>query len=160
MKTLIVIRCGERLCALDRAAVREVAPLPELAQPPSLPASAEGLMNLGGEAIIVVNLATLLDVTPDPEINPLYRHILVMSGAEGFIGLLVDRVEDVRLTAEDAIMPADEQSSVNGCVVGHVEVDGATAYLLDASRIFLAAERARFADIQRSEQARLDALDA
>ena len=134
--------------------------MPELAQPPSLPASAEGLLNLGGEAIVVVNLAALLDVAPDPEINPLYRHILITAGDDGFIGLLVDRVEDVRHIAEDAIMPADEQSSVNGCVAGHVEIDGATAYLLDAGRIFLAAERARFADIQRTEQARLDALDA
>jgi purine-binding chemotaxis protein CheW len=140
--------------------VREVAPLPELARPPSLPASAEGLMNLGGEAIVVINLMALLDLAADPEINPVYRHILVMAGADGFIGLLVDRVEDVRAVAEEAIMPADEQSSINGCVVGHVEVGGATAYLLDASRIFLAAERARFADIQRSEQARLDAVGA
>ena len=117
-------------------------------------------MNLGGEAIVVINLAALLDVTPDPEINPLYRHILVLAGVDGFIGLLVDRVEDVRSVAESAIMPADEQSSVNGCVVGHVEIAGATAYLLDAGRIFLAAERTRFADIQRLEQARLDALGA
>lgn len=117
-------------------------------------------MNLGGEAVVVVNLAMLLDVTPDTEINPLYRHILLMAGADGCIGLLVDRVEDVRQIAEDAIMPSDGQSSVNGCVIGHVEVGGGTAYLLDASRIFLAAERARFADIQRTEQARLDALDA
>lgn len=117
-------------------------------------------MNLGGEAIVVINLMALLDLAAHPEINPVYRHILVMAGADGFIGLLVDRVEDVRAVAEEAIMPADEQSSINGCVVGHVEVGGATAYLLDASRIFLAAERARFADIQRSEQARLDAVGA
>ena len=117
-------------------------------------------MNLGGEAVVVINLATLLDVTPDPEINPLYRHILVLTGGEDFIGLLVDRVEDVRRVPGDAVVPADQQSSVNGCVVGHVQIGDATAYLLDASQIFLAAERARFTDIQRSEQARLDALDA
>lgn len=117
-------------------------------------------MNLGGEAVVVINLATLLDVASDPEINPLYRHILVLAGGEDFIGLLVDRVEDVSRVADDAVMPADERSSVNGCVVGQVAIRDTTAYLLDASRIFLAAERARFADIQRSEQARLDALGA
>ncbi|MDP3493658.1 MAG: chemotaxis protein CheW [Hyphomonadaceae bacterium] len=160
MKTLVVIRCGERVCALDRAAVQEVAPVPELAHPPSLPASVEGLMNLGGEAIVVVDLAKLLDVSPNPDINPVYRHVVVLAGPEAPIALLVDRVEDVCHVAVDAVTPADDQSSVNGCVVGHVEIGGVTAHLLDASRIFLAAERARFAEIQRSEQARMDALDA
>ena len=56
-------------------------------------------MNLGGEAVVVINLATLLDVASDPEINPLYRHILVLAGGEDFIGLLVDRVEDVSSAA-------------------------------------------------------------
>ena len=158
LKTLIVIRCGERLCALDRAAVREVALLPELARPPTLPPSVEGLMNLGGEAIVVVDLARLLDVVSDATIDPIYRHVVVLAGADDSIGLLVDRVEDVRRINPDSITPADDHSSLNNCVIGHVEIADSTAHLLDAGRIFLAAEKARFADLRQAEQARLEGL--
>ena len=160
MRTLVTIRCGDRLCALDRAAVREVTPVPELSRPPSLPSSVEGLMNLAGEAIVVIDLARLLGVTPDSEVDPLYRHVIVLGQEDNLTALLVDRVEDVRRIEDNAVTPADEKTSVNDCVVGQVDINGATAHLLDVGRIFLAAERTRFADIRRSEQARLDALEA
>jgi len=160
LRTLVTIRCGERLCALDRAAVREVAPVPELSHPPSLPSSVEGLMNLAGEAIVVVDLARLLNVMPDPQIDPLYRHVIVLDEGENLTALLVDRVEDVCRIEDDAVTFADDNTSVNDCVIGQVDISGATAHLLDVSRIFLVTERSRFADIQRSEQARLDALEA
>lgn len=160
VRTFVTIRCGERLCALDRAAVQEVTPLPELSRPPSLPASVEGVMNLAGEAVLVVDLVRLLDVAPDAGIDPIYRHVVVLHQEEGLAGLLVDRVEDVASVADDAIIATDAGATVNDCVVGQVELDGQTVHVLDAGRIFLAAERVRLADIQKSEQARLDALDA
>lgn len=160
VRTLVTIRCGERLCALDREAVQEVTPLPELSRPPSLPASVEGVMNLAGEAVLVVDLVRLLDLEPNPDVDPVYRHVVVLHQDEGAAGLLVDRVEDVASVARDAIIATDEHSTVNDCVVGQVELGDETVYVLEAGRIFLAAERARMADIQKSEQARLDALDA
>lgn len=156
----MTIRCGERLCALDRAAVREVTPLPELSHPPSLPASVEGVMNLGGEAVLVVDLVRLLDIAPNADIDPVYRHVVVLHQDDAAAGLLVDRVEDVTTVADDAIIAADGKTTVNDCITGQVEVGGEIIHVLDADRIFLAAERARLADIQQSEQARLDALQA
>jgi len=160
VRTLVTIRCGERLCALDRAAVREITPLPELSRPPSLPASVEGVMNLAGEAVLIVDLVRLLDVAPNEDIDPIYRHVIVLSQDDGSSGLLVDRVEDVASVPANAIIAADGATTVNDCVVGQVEIGGETVHVLDAERIFLAAERLRLADIQKSEQARLDALDA
>lgn len=116
-------------------------------------------MNLAGEVVVVVDLARLMDTTPDPDVEPLYRHIVVLSG-ETSIALLVDRVENVRQIDEAAIVPVSADMSVNGCVTGQVEIDGANVGLLDASRLFLAVERLTLADIQRVEQARLDALVA
>ncbi len=154
----MTIRCGQRLCALDRKAVREVTPLPELSLPPSLPASVEGVMNLGGEAVLVVDLARLLGIDPDADVDPIYRHVVVLQQGESVIGLLVDRVADVTSVAADAVMPADAATTLNDCVTGQVEIAGETAHVLDADRILLEAERVRFADIQRAEQTRLDAL--
>lgn len=158
VRTLVTIRCGERLCALDRAVVQEVTPLPELSRPPSLPASVEGVMNLGGEALLIVDLVRLLDIAPNADVDPVYRHVVVLHQVDGAAGLLVDRVEDVASVADDAIMPADSATTINDCITGQVEIGGEVVHLLDAERIFLAAERARFSDIQQIEQARLDAL--
>lgn len=156
----MTIRCGERLCALDRAAVREVTPLPELSRPPSLPASVEGIMNLGGEAVLVVDLVRLLAIAPNADVDPIYLHVVVVHQEDGAAGLLVDRVEDVVNVADDAIIAADGDTTINACIVGQVVLGDETIHVLDAGRVFLEAERARFADIQKSEQDRLDALQA
>ena len=160
MKTILTIHCGERLCALERTAVREIAPLPQLSRPPSLPAAVEGLLNLGGEVVVVIDLARLLDVQPDSDVDPLYRHLVVLTDDDASIALLVDRVENVRQIDDSAVMPVDPQTSVNDCISGQIELDGETVSLLDADKLFLAAERARLTDIRRAEQARLDALGA
>ena len=114
----------------------------------------------GADVLLIVDLVRLLDVPPNEDIDPIYRHVIDLSQDDGSSGLLVDRVEDVASVPANAIIAADGATTVNDCVVGQVEIGGETVHVLDAERIFLAAERLRLADIQKSEQARLDALDA
>lgn len=159
-RTIIIIRIGDALCALDQAAVREVVHLPELAVPPSLPAAIEGVLNIGGDAVLVVELGRLLGRTQAADADPLYRHVVVLAGGREGMGLLVDRVEDVRGLDNEVITPVADSSSLNACVQGQVDLDGLIVHLLDAERIFLAAEQARFAEVRAAEQARLDALEA
>ena len=113
-------------------------------------------MNLGGQAIIVVDLARLLDVAPAADIDPLYRHIIVVDTGDGFLAVLVDRVLDIVRVGADLLVPVPEHTSVNNLVVAQT----ASLHLLDPGRLLLAAERARFADIQKSEQGRIDGLQA
>jgi purine-binding chemotaxis protein CheW len=157
--TIVVFRCGERRCALDRAAVDEVTPLPELSHPPGMPTGIEGYLNLGGEAVVVVDAARLFGLEQDADVDPLYRHILILGEEDEHTGLLVDRVEDVKVIADDAIMPAPAEHSLNDSVVGQVDLGGSPVFLLAADRILLAAEKERLAGLKQAEQARLDALD-
>ncbi len=157
-RTLIIIRIGETRCALDQAAVREIVHLPELATPPSLPRSVEGVLNIGGEAVLVVELGKLMGQAQAADADPLYRHVVLLAGSGQGLGLLVDRVEDVRRFNDLTVTPVAGDSSLNGSVQGQVDLDGVEIHLLDADRVFLAAEQRRFADIRAGEQARLDAL--
>lgn len=157
MKTLVILKCGRLRCALERGEVSELAPLPELSHPPSLPGSVEGIMNLGGGAILVVDLGKLFGEAADAEIDPIYRHVVVLRGQA--LGLLVDRVEDVRVVDETKMLPASRDISLNECVMGQIEVGGTMVHLLDAGRILMAAEQARFDEIREAEQARLDGLE-
>lgn len=117
-------------------------------------------MNLGGEAVLIVDLAKLLGIAPDADVDPIYRHVVIVQQDESVLGLLVDRVADVTNVPADAVMPADVRTTLNDCVAGQFEMGGKTVHVLDADSILLEAERVRFADIQQSEQARLDALQS
>lgn len=116
-------------------------------------------MDLNGEAILVVSLGSLMGATPNPEIDPLYHHIVVMRTGAAGMGLLVDRVENVRAVDEAEILSGAPETSVNACVVGEVDLDDRKVHLLDADRIFMSAEQVRLAEIRKAEQARLDALE-
>jgi chemotaxis signal transduction protein len=160
LKTIVILRCGDLRCALNRAAVNEIAPFPALVRSPSLPASVEGVLNLAGEAVLVVSLGKLMGVSATPSIDPLYHHVAILGGTAAGVGLLVDRVEDIVRIDQTDVVPASKDSSVNDCVIGQIEFGGGSVFLLDANRIFLAAEQARLADIRQAEQARLEALRA
>lgn len=158
LKTIVIVRCGQVRAAFDRAAVQEVTPLPDLIHPPSLPQSLEGVMNLAGAVVPIMGLAGILGEPPidTDEVDRFYQHVVVLK--DSGVGLLVDRVEDVQRIDEAAILPASAQASVNDCVIGSVELGGAKIHLLDADKIFLAAEREWLADLRRVEQERLDRL--
>jgi purine-binding chemotaxis protein CheW len=161
LKTVVILRCGAVIGALDRSAVREIAPLPNLAHPPSLPANVEGVVDVGGEAVIVVSLAAILGLPEETagEEGGIYQHLVLLAGDMRGVALRVERVADVRVINEAEVTPA-AGVSLNGCVTGQIELDGERVHLLDANRIFLSAERDWLADLQRKEQARLDALVA
>jgi chemotaxis signal transduction protein len=146
--------------ALDRAAVQEIAPIPSLSTPPSLPPSIHGVLNLAGKAVLVVDLARLMGAEPGDQADPLYRHLVILAGKHEGLALLVDRAEDVCRIQDDAIVRAGEGGSFNGCVVGHVEMGDASVHLLDADRIFLAAERERLNDLRHAEQVRIESMES
>ncbi len=160
MGVFLVFRCGDRLCALEREAVVEVAPLPELSAPPGMPATLEGFLNLGGEAVAVVDAAKLFGLGADADVDPIYRHILVMRDGSQLMGLLVDRVEDLRRFDDGSVRASGAGRSLNDCVRGEIDDGGPVIHVLASDRILMEAERVRLDDLRHLEQARLDALDA
>jgi purine-binding chemotaxis protein CheW len=156
---IVIFRFGGVRCALEREAVAEIAPIPELARPPGMPASVAGFFNWRGEAVAVVDAANLFCVTADSETDPLYRHIIVVEDGSDRIGLLVDRVEDVR-QIDDGAMVEPSGDTLNGCVIGKIAIADADVHVLAPGRILLVAEKARIADLRLAEQARLDAMAA
>lgn len=156
--TIVIFRCGDLRCALDRAEVSEITPVADFTTPPSTPALFAGFLNLGGDAVGVVDAARLFGISPDADVDPLYRHVLILKGAR--LGLLVDRVEDVRPAHAEDVLASDPGDSLNGCVVGTIDTDAGPAHLLAAERLLLGAERMRLQALRDAEQARLDAVDA
>lgn len=154
---LIFALAGLR-CALPREAVRELLPLPRLSRPPSMPATLAGFVNLGGEALPVLALRHLLGLTRTAPVEPLYRHIIVaedtLPGTR--VGLLVDRVLDLRPVAAAQRQPVPPEDSLNGCVVAQLALPEGAVHVLDPARILMAQEQARLEELTRKAAARLD----
>lgn len=158
MTVVVIFRCGDRRCALERASVGEVAPVPELTQPPGMSANIAGFFSLAGDALPVVDAAALFGVASDPNIDPIYRHILIVGSGDERLGLLVDRVEDVRRIDLSTMVATPDEYTLNDCVAGEVTINDAPVAILIPDRILLAAEKARLVNLRVAEQARLDAL--
>ncbi|MBI0535832.1 chemotaxis protein CheW [Roseomonas sp. KE2513] len=153
---LVLFATGGAVCALPRECVRALLPLPRLDAPPGLPEPLAGFLNLGGTAVPVVELARLLDV-PQGQPHP-YRHLILLNEDAGSgsdpLALLVDRVLDV-LPPGAPLRPVVPESSLNGLIIGNLEVGDLTASLLDTDRLLLAEEAAVLGALTAQARARL-----
>jgi purine-binding chemotaxis protein CheW len=153
VSTFVIFRVGDRACALAQADVSRVTPIAALARPPTAPPLVCGFLNLGGQALPILDAAALFGVTSAPGIDPLYRHVLIVRGS---LGILVDRVIDVRPLDLSEAKPPGEGASLNGCVAALLTDSGEAISLLDASRLLTKAERDRLDQLIAMERVRLD----
>lgn len=153
----VVMRLGSRRCALPRAAVREVLPLPRLWRPPGLPRPLAGFMNLAGEAVPVLDLSRLFGLAMAAEAeDALYRHLLLVGEpGEAPLALLVDRVLDMQRIPAERLRPVRPEATLNGCAVAEIETPEGFIHLLAAGRILLAQEAAALATLREGAQSRL-----
>lgn len=148
----ILFRCGTTRCALAHAAVAQIAPMPLLSRPPTKPAIVEGIANVAGRAVPVIDAARLFGVPADDG-DLFHRHLIVLKGD---VALMVDRVEDVGGFDMAITLSSNAKQTLNGCVAG-VAGDGDSAvYVLAADRILMQAEARQVEDLARAEQLRLD----
>lgn len=152
---LLLDVAGQAL-ALAGSTVREVLPLPHLHAPPALGGPLAGLLDLGGDAIPVIDLAALLGLR-DPTAPNLYAHLVL--AADGRTALLVDKVSDLVQAADADVQPLDGERTFNGCIDARLAVRDRLYDRLDLPRLLTVEESERvtaYADLARQ---RLDALD-
>ncbi|MCJ2050897.1 chemotaxis protein CheW [Methylobacterium sp. J-070] len=143
-------------CALPRAAVAEILPLPDLHSPPAAGGWLIGFLNLGGAPIPVIDLAGLLGLRPAGAAPGLYAH-LVLTRADA-LAYLVDRAADLVTVPEAAIRPAEAAGTLNGCVAAELVLGDRLVHALAPERLLTAQETARVSALARAAAARLAAL--
>lgn len=147
-------------CALARAAVSEVLPVPRLHRPPAGGGPLAGFLNLGGVPVPVVDLAGLLGLRADgaaPAEDP-YRHLVL--AADRGIAFLVDRVEDLVQVDAAALRPVPDDRTLNGCVMAEIAVPRGLVHVLDLPRLLTREERLRIDAHARAAAERLSAFAA
>ncbi len=93
----------DALCALDAAGVQEVIRLAPVTPVPYAPAEVMGIVNLRGKIVTIVDLGLRLGF-PKAVAGPDSR-IFIIEDRNEFIGLLVDRVDEVVEMEHDQWQP-------------------------------------------------------
>ena len=124
----IIFRLGDQDYGLPIAAVDEIARPPEqIARLPKAPAFVDGVMNLRGVVVPIVDLRRRFDIAARnlPSAKPTAgtggsQRILVLALGGGKTGFMVDGVSEVMKIPESAIHPAPEVSAEQKRLIGRV----------------------------------------
>jgi len=95
---------GGALCGIDILNIQEINKHFEITTVPQASDYIEGILNLRGRIVTIIDLGKKLGLTP-VEKNKYNRNIIVNSKDE-HIGLLVDSISDVLLAKREDIEPA------------------------------------------------------
>jgi purine-binding chemotaxis protein CheW len=101
---LVVFRVGELVCAVPVAAVREIIPAQPATRIPGAPPAVDGLVNVRGTLLTVVNGRTVLDRPEPPGPD---RSVLVLEVAGKWLGLEVDDVLDLLEVPGHSLAPKE-----------------------------------------------------
>lgn len=152
---VLVFRLGGDEFGLPIEVVDEVARVPEkITRVPKTPKFLEGVVNLRGEVLPVVDQRRRFDMPPLEAAEG--RRLVVVRTERHRAGLIVDSVSEVLRTAEDAIEPAPHLAGeVTRLVHGVVNLEGAgrMILLLDPAELLTRAERGLLDAFQADAQA-------
>jgi purine-binding chemotaxis protein CheW len=133
----IVFWLGDQEYGLPVGAVDEVTrPPDQIARLPRAPAFVDGVINLRGSVVPVIDLRRRFELTPKEQAGG--RRILVLAVNSGKAGFLVDGVSDIMKVPVGAIRPSPELSAEQVRLIGRVanmEAQGRMILLIDPTQL-------------------------
>jgi purine-binding chemotaxis protein CheW len=138
---LVAFKVGNEEFGVDVKKVEGVISLVDVTRMPRAPKFVEGIINLRGQIIAVVDLASRLGVASSDR-GPATR-IVVVEAQDVKVGLIVDSPEVINIDKEDieaspALASADVESSF---IKGVVKLGDRLLILLDVDRVLSDEER-------------------
>ena len=123
----LLFRVAERVFGCDIDAVREIIPYRRATRLPGAPTYVQGLINLRGTIVTMLDLGARLDAERAP-----VRHGSIILATHGtrVVGIAVDEVMDVQMINEEAIA-AGEGEAARGLVRGLGHLDDGVVVLVD-----------------------------
>jgi purine-binding chemotaxis protein CheW len=123
----LLFRVAERVYGCDIDSVREIVPYRRATRLPGAPAYVQGLINLRGTIVTLLDLGVRLD----PMRGPVREGSIILAehGAR-VVGIAVDEVMDVQVIMEEPIAPSVDDAP-RGLVRGLGHLDGGVVVLVD-----------------------------
>ena len=147
-KQLVVFDLAGENYGVDIGDVREIIRMQDITQVPSTPAFVEGVINLRGKVIPVVDLRKrfFLEVGEQTKDNRIV--VIDISGKD--IGMVVDAVTEVIRIPTDSVEPPSSviTTADSEYLLGIAKLDSRLIILLDLQRVFSDRERMGLADTE------------
>lgn len=132
---IIVFRIGKEWYGVPIAAVQEIVRVPEVTSVPDAPYFFEGVINLRGKILPVVDLRKRLQLQSAERTKS--SRVLVAENGGRVIGLLVDAVSEVRKLPAEAVEPPPEMIAAVGIeyITGVAKAGERLTIFLDMKKI-------------------------
>jgi purine-binding chemotaxis protein CheW len=137
---IVGFRVGRETYGIPIMALHEIVRVPEITAVPDAPAHLEGVINLRGKIVSVVDLRKRFN----QHATALTRHnrILVVEHRGRLVGMIVDSASEVLKIAESEIEPAPAMMKEGGldCVTGLGKYQKRLIILLDIDKVLTVRE--------------------
>lgn len=133
----VVFQLAKEEYALPIAKVKEIIRYSGATRIPGSPAYMEGIINLRGKVLPVVDLATRFAMTADSAAS---RQALIVEAAEQDVGLVVDNVTEVLRLDDSAIEAANGFGRTNAFIRAIGKLEDRLLIILDMDEMFTQAE--------------------
>ncbi len=135
LKQLVVFKLDKEEYGFEVATVREIHDMQDVAKVHRAASHIEGVVNLRGKLLTVINLRKRFDMKPDGALNP---KIVVVDAPDAPVGFMVDEVVEVARVPPEAIekAPAYVASGIEAqYVVGIVKLDDRLITVIDPIKV-------------------------
>ena len=143
----VVFSLAGELYGLDISRIQGIIRVPDVTRVPRAPQFVEGVINLRGEIVPIVNLRERFG-RPEQDHTADTRIINVEMGDE-LVGLIVDAVEEVLNISADAIVPTPElvTSAESPYLRGIAKIGDRLVTLLDLDKVLSLGEQASLQEL-------------
>lgn len=147
-KQLVIFELGSEHFGIDIGSVEGINKILDITKVPQAPACVEGIANLRGQVIPVVDLHRRFGMADTEKTNQ--SRIVVANVGSTKIGMIVSAVSEV-LTIDDSTIepPPSMVSNINSTyIVGIANIDGRLIILLDLAKVLTIEEQTQVAGIK------------
>jgi len=153
MKQFVAFKLVNEIYGVPIVQVQEIIQKPQMTRLPQMPDFVEGVVNLRGKIVPVIDLRKRFNMDFSSDIAK--TRIIVTQIADQFVGFTVDSVVGVSNLNEDAIEPVPESIGKKGgreflSGIGKMEND--MMILLDLEKVLSAMERTSLSSAEQNAQ--------
>lgn len=129
----VIFKLGKEEYAFDILDVKEIVRTQEITILPNLPVDIDGVINLRGDVIPILNLALKFNLEVQAE-NQSSRFIVLNLREDKLIAIRADEVTEV-LRIDDNVIDSDLKVSGDNCLKGIANLDDRLILLLDSNKL-------------------------
>ena len=145
---LVVFDLADEGYGVDISAVREIIRLQEITQVPRTPEFVEGVINLRGKVIPVIDLRKRFGLTVEAESQD--NRIVVVDIGDQDIGVVVDAVTEVLRIPTDSVEPPASVITTDGSdyLLGIAKLESRLIILLDLRKVLSVDEEGALSEME------------